>query len=38
MDIEEVGKDVGSAESLQRRHGELVRDSTAIETRLKVGG
>ncbi|XP_030854700.1 spectrin beta chain, non-erythrocytic 5 [Strongylocentrotus purpuratus] len=35
MDIEEVGKDVNSAESLQRRHGELVRDSTAIETRLK---
>ncbi|XP_063958759.1 spectrin beta chain, non-erythrocytic 5-like isoform X1 [Lytechinus pictus] len=35
MDIDEVGKDVSSVESLQRRHGEIVRDSTVIQTRLK---
>ena len=36
MDTEELGKDMSSVESLLRRHGELVRDSTAIEIKLKV--
>ncbi|XP_071480964.1 spectrin beta chain-like [Diadema antillarum] len=35
MDSEELGKDVSSVESLLRRHGELVRDTTAVETRLE---